>query len=651
MKEKILIVEDEYIVADHLKRFLEKAGHKVCGVVSSYNEAISFIESETPSWVLLDICLKGERSGIDLAQRLSEWDIPFIYLSANMNQKTLEDVKKTKPYGFMSKPFKDKELMIMLDIAMDRHARILETKLIKAHPKAQEVIFEAAEEHGPEAKLLEFADALYSYIKFDLICISAEKGEKMLKDDLYILRTADENYQLFSSMEMARILKVSPHEYTNMRKVYLQDQNPVCSAAMDFKRKRMDWPLLKYLSSEYHLDSYLFFPFGTRDSLPSINFFSSDPYGFEENDILEIETMREILKTSLTEILSAGVEDSSKPKPVKAKIVGNTGAENDSKALSGIIGNSSSLISVLDQLKIVAPTTTSVLIMGESGTGKERIAQAVHELSPRKSRSFIIVNCAALPTNLIESELFGHEKGAFTGAGERRIGKFEQADGGTIFLDEIGELPMESQVKLLRVLQEKEIERIGGNQRKKVDVRIIAATNRNMEKEVAEGRFRLDLYYRLNVFPLELPPLRERRNDIPELVNYFTDKYAASIGKNIRSVSNIVMNQLVGYSWPGNIRELSHVLERAVLLAKDEVITEISLPKIKSETLLEQENGHYIKSFDENERDHILHVLKKCFGRVAGEGGAAELLRVPPTTLTSKIKRLGILRKHISPEH
>lgn len=649
MNEKILIVEDEYIVADHLKRFLEKAGHKVCGIVSSYGEAISLIEQEKPTWVLLDICLKGERSGIDLAERLSEFDIPFIYLSANMNQKTLEDVKKTKPYGFMSKPFKDRELMIMLDIAMDRHAKILEARQIN---ESQELMEEAvqAEEESMESKLLQFADALHTHVDFDMICLSAEKGEKLLKEDIYILRAEPDQYSMLTCSEMAKTFNISPYEYTNIRKVYLRDKKPSVSTDMDFKRTRMDWPLLKHLSGRYNLDSHLCFPFASMESLPTINLFSKGLYGFDENDIVELEELKDTLKETLKTILQQDVEKRAKPKPVKARIVEHPEMGSINKVFSGIIGTSPSLISVLDQLKIVAPTSTSVLIMGESGTGKERIAQAVHELSPRKNKPFVIVNCAALPTNLIESELFGHEKGAFTGAGERRIGKFEQADEGTIFLDEIGELPMESQVKLLRVLQEKEIERIGGNQRKKVDVRVIAATNRNMEKEVAEGRFRLDLYYRLNVFPLELPPLRERRNDIPELVNYFVNKYASAVGSRVQSVSSLVMNQMVGYSWPGNIRELSHVLERSVLLAKDGVINEISLPKIKGENNLEIENDHYIKSFDENERDHILYVLKKCFGRVAGEGGAAELLRVPPTTLTSKIKRLGILRKHISPE-
>jgi len=647
MKEKILIVEDEYIVADHLKRFLEKAGHLVCGIASSYGEALSLVSSEQPSWVLLDICLRGDRTGIDLAEKLSELDIPFIYLSANMSQVILENAKKTKPYGFMSKPFKDKELMIMLDIAMDRHARILEMRKL---PDQSSGSTENLTNHvdSLEIKMLQFADALHSHINFDLLCINADRGGKILSEDIYILRQDETHYSMLTCAEIANQVGVSTHEYQNLRKVYMQDQKPSFTVDIAFKRLRLDWLLIKYLSAHFNLASQLSLPLNNKDMMPGITFFSIDSNGYQSEQIVQMEELKDTIKETLKTILSEKINKQSKVST--AKIVEIRERVDYSKAFEGIIGNSSSLISVLDQLKIVAPTSTSVLIMGESGTGKERIAQAVHELSPRKTKPFIIVNCAALPISLIESELFGHEKGAFTGAGERRIGKFEQADTGTIFLDEIGELPMESQVKLLRVIQEREIERIGGNQRKKLDVRIIAATNRNMEKEVAEGRFRLDLFYRLNVFPLELPPLRNRRSDIPELVNFFVDHYGLVIGKKISSVSTTAMNQLIGHTWPGNIRELSHVIERGVLLAKDGIVAEVRLPKVKDNDQANLENEYYVKSFDENERDHILNVLRKCFGRVSGDGGAAELLKVPPTTLASKIKRLGILRKHISPE-
>ena len=243
-----------------------------------------------------------------------------------------------------------------------------------------------------------------------------------------------------------------------------------------------------------------------------------------------------------------------------------------------IIGNSRLLKNLLDMVMMVAHSDTSVLLLGESGTGKEKIAEAIYNLSRKKGKPFIKVNCAALPASLIESELFGHERGAFTGAVEKRIGKFEQADGGTIFLDEIGEMPHEMQVKLLRVLQEKEIERIGGRNTIKIDVRIIAATNKNLEKEMAEGRFRLDLYYRLNVFPITLPPLRDRKEDIPALAFHFMRFYNDRIGKQVNDISSEVLEKLMLYDWPGNIRELENLIERSILLTSGSVITDVPIP-------------------------------------------------------------------------
>ena len=251
-----------------------------------------------------------------------------------------------------------------------------------------------------------------------------------------------------------------------------------------------------------------------------------------------------------------------------------------------------------------------------------------------------MVNCAALPHSLIESELFGHEKGAFTGANALRIGKFEQADNGTIFLDEIGELPLDSQVKLLRVLQEKEIQRLGGNKTIKINVRIVAATNRVLEKEVAEGRFRLDLYYRLNVFPIQLPTLKERKEDIEALANYFLKKYAASSRKNVGAITPSALAQLMEYNWPGNIRELEHNIERNVLLAKTNEIEKFDLPSNTSNPL--QENSEKMKSMEEMEKEHIINALQICKGKVSGSGGAAELLKMQPQTLYSKMKKLGI---------
>jgi transcriptional regulator with GAF, ATPase, and Fis domain len=250
------------------------------------------------------------------------------------------------------------------------------------------------------------------------------------------------------------------------------------------------------------------------------------------------------------------------------------------------------------------------------------------------------VNCAAMPAELIESELFGHEKGAFTGAVEKRIGKFEMADGGTIFLDEIGEMPLESQVKLLRVLQEKQFEHIGSSKTVKVDVRIVAATNRNLEKEVAEGRFRLDLFYRLNVYPIELPPLRDRKDDISLLAEHFLSRSSASMGRtDVPQLSPQALKQLLDYNWPGNIRELEHLMERTLIKTRQEIIEKIELPGEQAQNI--SQNGTN-KTLEQIEANHILSVLKSCSGKITGAGGAAEILGLPPSTLTSRMKKLGI---------
>ena len=311
-----------------------------------------------------------------------------------------------------------------------------------------------------------------------------------------------------------------------------------------------------------------------------------------------------------------------------------------------IIGESPAIQKIFRLLQLVSPSDSTVLLLGETGTGKELIARAIHNGSPRHVKSMIKVNCAALPANLIESELFGHERGSFTGAVERRIGKFELAGGGTLFLDEIGEMPLESQVKLLRALQEKEIERVGGRTTIKVDARIIAATNLDLEKEVAEGRFRSDLYYRLNIFPVQLPALRERKEDIPLLASHFISRFAKKSGRTIETLIDSVLQELMRYDWPGNIRELEHLIERSILLAPGTTINHIELP-CPRRTAVSSPVSVPLKTIDENERDHILAIIKYCGGRASGTGGAAEILGVPNSTLHSKMKRLGIVRQHI----
>ncbi|HKG08861.1 MAG TPA: sigma-54 dependent transcriptional regulator [Pedobacter sp.] len=455
MKTRILIVEDEFIEANNLQMILERNGYHVCTIANAYGLALEIIKNERPNLVLLDIYLKGKQTGIDLAKVLKEKNIGFVYLSANSNKDIFTAATRTEPYGFLVKPFRERDVLAALGIAH-----------------------------------------------------------------------------------------------------YLQEQKLA---------------------------------------------------------ILHQET--------------------------------KVGRSKELTHFDGIIGKSPGLMKVLEHIRIVSPTETSVLITGESGTGKERIVECIHEHSPRRSKPLIKVNCAALPATLIESELFGFEKGAFSGAMDRRIGKFEQAQGGTIFLDEIGELALDLQSKLLRVLQEKEIERIGGTGTIKIDVRFVAATNRNLEKEVAEGRFRMDLFYRLNVFPIELPPLRERKEDILLLAEHFRNYYSKRNNRPVTSISERATESLMRYSWPGNIRELEHMIERCVLLCKGETIQDVYLQDHQVAVSSSREKPKSFKTIKEVEIEHIIATLRACNGKISGPGGAAEILDLPYSTLTSRIKKYGIKKE------
>jgi formate hydrogenlyase transcriptional activator len=324
-----------------------------------------------------------------------------------------------------------------------------------------------------------------------------------------------------------------------------------------------------------------------------------------------------------------------------------------------IVGNSRALMEVLDRVETVAPTDSTVLITGETGCGKELIARAIHSHGSRKHRPLVKLNCGAIPTGLVESELFGHMKGAFTGALERRIGRFELADGGTLFLDEVSELPLDTQVKLLRVLQEHEFEPLGSSRTIQVNVRIIAASNRDLEKAIQEGRFRADLYYRLNVLPIVLPPLRQRRSDIPLLAAFFVERYARQFGKQITGIAQDTMDLLSQYDWPGNIRELQNVVERAVVLSRGPILrlgtdllpatgvvttsgTEIAVVELDPHK--SQETVGAVSSLEQVERSHIRSVLQKADWVIEGERGAAKILDLHPNTLRSRMKKLGIER-------
>ena len=307
-----------------------------------------------------------------------------------------------------------------------------------------------------------------------------------------------------------------------------------------------------------------------------------------------------------------------------------------------IVGTSAALRAVLKQVEVVAPTDSTVLIKGETGTGKELIARAIHNISSRSRRAFVKLNCAAIPSGLLESELFGHEKGAFTGAVAQRIGRFELAHGGTLFLDEVGDIPLELQPKLLRVLQEQEFERLGSTRTQRVDVRLVAATNRDLEQMVGDKQFREDLYFRLNVFPIRVPPLRERAGDIPLLVRHYVDKYAQRMNKRIETIPEEAMAALCRHSWPGNIRELQNFIERAVILTPGRVL-QIQVSELQQSIPITSTTAN---TLEDVEREHILQTLRETDGIVGGRHGAALRLGLKRTTLLSKMEKLGISRKY-----
>jgi formate hydrogenlyase transcriptional activator len=319
---------------------------------------------------------------------------------------------------------------------------------------------------------------------------------------------------------------------------------------------------------------------------------------------------------------------------------GSGGTEHNQRRFEQIIGNSSALEAVLEQVERVAPTDSTVLIEGETGTGKELIARAIHNLSSRCGRPFVKLNCAAIPFDLLESELFGHEKGAFTGAIAQKIGRFEMADKGTLFLDEVGDIPPGLQPKLLRVLQEQEFERLGSTRTHQVDVRLVAATNRDLAAMVKRNEFRSDLYYRLNVFPIPLPPLRARREDIPALVQHFVEVYASRMAKEIDQIPPETMSELTSYAWPGNIRELQNFIERSVILSEGNVLHP-PLSSLKAAAVTESAGA---VTLEEAEREHIRKTLEQTRWVVAGPNGAAARLGIKRSTLYFRMQKLGITR-------
>lgn len=641
MSKKVLIVEDEFIVANDLRLLLQQAGYKVLGIAASFAEADECLQQNRPDLVILDIILEGPSSGIDFARKLRTENIAFVYLSANSNQEILEAAKATEPYGFLVKPFREQDLLVTLDIAWYRHTHSLESKL-RQEALLQEKLAEInSETLAAPAKLLKIARVLQPFIPFDMVASGTRPFDADNFNDTAYLRIGFDEYQFVGEAELLTITGLYKSELATSIKNSPVDNEARIYAAPPAVKRPAGTSVQQLLCGHFNMKSRLVFPISLGYGL-SVHycFYSRQPHAYHKDHL----AMLDRLKLSLEALAGKTIYyEKPAPAPVATKKsstpVPHTGSNH-------IIGSHHLLLNALDLATQVATYSTSVLLLGESGTGKEKVAQLIHTLSPRGNGPFIKVNCAAIPPTLIESTLFGHEKGAFTGATEKRKGKFELADKGTIFLDEIGDLPLSMQVKLLRVLQEREIEYVGGGAPIKVDVRVITATHRQLEKEVAEGNFRLDLYYRLNVFPITLPPLRDRKSDIEPLSIFFANKYCQSFNKPFHGFAASMTDALYAYHWPGNIRELENVIEQSVVVNDGK--SRLQLMQQLTSTAFLPERPPEISALEEIkqlEREYITSVLRRTNGRIRGINGAAELLHLKPTTLESKMVKLNIQKK------
>jgi formate hydrogenlyase transcriptional activator len=419
-----------------------------------------------------------------------------------------------------------------------------------------------------------------------------------------------------------------------------QTQQPLVTARV---AELTRWPRLLERVQPYGLESFCWLPLTTaRRRLGTLVFTSKQPAAYDAADMDFLHQVANQVAVAVENALAFAEIGALKDKLHQEKVYLEEEARTEHN-FGEVVGDSAALRRVLKQVETVAPTGSTVLIRGETGTGKELIARALHELSPRRERTFVQLNCAAIPSGLLESELFGHEKGAFTGAISQKVGRFELAHQGTLFLDEVGDIPPELQPKLLRVLQEQEFERLGSTRSVKVDVRLVAATHRDLARMVADGRFREDLYYRLNVFPVALPPLRERREDIPRLVRHFTQQFARRMGRRVETIPSAVMDALVRYPWPGNVRELQNVIERAVILSPGPSL-QVPLGDLQPAGTPAAAPAPAAVTLADAEREHILGALRETGWVVGGPKGAAARLGMKRSTLFKKMQKLGISR-------
>ncbi len=612
-QETLLLVDDNPTNLQVLYQTLEGRGYKLL-LAKNGEDALNIAHKIQPALVLLDIMMPG-MDGYEVCRQIKNdpalADIVVIFLSA------LDDVEdKVKGFvvgavDYVAKPFQADEVIARVETHIK--IRRLEQALEQKNRQLEE----------DNAIILEsMGEGLLGVDKQGLISFVNPAGEKITG-----WTEADMVGKDFHELLM--------HTDTQEQR-YPRDKNPVLQTLQDHQVRHSDSDIFwsrdgQALPVEYTVTAIN----GTVDISSACVVFK---------DISE----RKAREQALNQALSTVKELKEKLQAENVYLQEEIRTEQD---YGEIIGQSVALKKTMEEARQVAMTDTTVLINGESGTGKESMARAIHQFSPCKDRPLIKVNCGAIPESLVESELFGHVKGAFTSAVSDRTGHFELADKGTIFLDEIGELSQDVQVKLLRVLQEQEIQRVGSGEVIKVDVRIIAATNRDLKQMVDEGKFRMDLFYRLNVFPLTVPPLRERKSDIPLLLAKFLSRLSKKLGKSLKGVSEVSMELLMDYDWPGNIRELQNVIERSAILARSDIIDidDALVPVTCSQVVMAHDDDNEtarprFKTQAENEKDYIISVLEKLNWVIGGKKGAAEVLDIPSSTLRSRMKKLGIER-------
>ncbi|MGD9973289.1 MAG: sigma 54-interacting transcriptional regulator [Desulfatirhabdiaceae bacterium] len=619
----ILIVEDEAIVSEDIANKLRKIGYEIAGTTDTGEEAIEIACRQHPSLVLMDVRLAGAMDGIAAADAIRRMcQIPVVFLTAHSDSATIHRAKQAEVFGYILKPFDDRELCTQIEMALYKH--LAELRLRQSEERFRSVIENipsvAVRGCGPDCITRywnQASERLYGYSAqeamgrnvMDLIIPPEMRadveqaiqqmvmtGQPVASSELSLLHRNGTRVTVFSSHAVVQVPGQAPELF--------------CMDVDLTERKNLEEALQK---SHDKLEQQV----ADRTAMLLIA-------------LEEAEKRKQIAETALVEIEKL----KNQLEAERAYLVDEIQLENN---YENIVGQSDSLKYVLYKVNQIAASDTPVLVLGETGTGKELVARAIHALSSRKNRALVKVNCASLPQNIIESELFGHEKGAFTDAKSRRLGRFEVAHGTTLFLDEIGELPLELQSKLLRVLQDGEFERLGSSHTIKVDVRIIAATNRNLEEECRKGRFRKDLWYRLDVFPITVPPLRDRIEDIPLLVDFYVKKISKRMGKDIEMIPAGVMRALQDYTWPGNIRELENVLERAVIDSpgpKLRLIEELKNPLTRVSPPQ--------KTLQAVERDYILQTLEKTRWKVGGKNSAAEILGLDRGTLRARMRKLGI---------